>query len=1145
MLAVMGIFCAMLLPKSLWAQATAQISGMVEDQSGAILPGVKVTATQVDTGASRSTVTNERGFYVLPSLPLGPYRLEASFAGFRTSAQTGIVLQVGSNPVINVKMDVGQIEQTVEVKADATPIETRSLGVGTVIETQRVLDLPLNGRSVTDLITLSGLSVQTGTSPGYTMDTGVNISVAGGTSYSVQYNLDGAAHLDMFVGTNMPLPFPDALQEFKLVASSQDASSGGHSAAAVNSVTKSGTNGFHGDLFWFLRNAALNSRDAFAARNDQLKRNQFGGVLGGPIKKDKIFFFLGYQGTTTRQTPSDTASYVPTAAMRSGDFSAYVSPANGCPSAASIKSIVDSNGRLTFPLSPAAVSIASRLPQTSDPCGKILSGNPLHQNRFQIPARLDIQLSNRHSLFARYLVTKIDTMGPWDVKGNDLLTTSGWGADDIAQSLAFGSTDMLSLHVVNSFRISGNRVGQSKIPAKFFGPADVGIKNLYSYMPQFTSLYVIGGFMVGFPANLAASTSAMTNFGVNDDVTVIKGSHQLGFGGSVGRGLLFARSYAWSPGVMIFAGLPNLNPMLGIPPGAPPVLGTGAAITDFLTGKITSFHQANPNPENLTQNYFALYLQDTWKLSRKLTLNYGLRWAPFLPMQLTDGNVYEFNLANFYKGVQSAVIPTAPPGFSYPGDPGFHGKSGMASQWKNLEPRVGIAWDPVGDGKMVVRLGGGIAHDFIRMDVHQNTSSSAPFRLTVQTVGNNLDNPYPLGNPFPYNFDPAHPVWPSSPDYQGFYPIPSNLKTTAQYSWNLGIQRQVTPGLFMSATYVGSRLIHTWTAIELNPGVFIPGNCGPGQYGLVAPGPCTQSGNINQRRLLNLTNPTARNVNTLGSLTQLDDGGTQSYHGLLLNARLRLSERLSLDGNYTWSHCIGLPITPVLTLGGTYPHGPYQTTGPNDRSLDMGDCTGSDVLTSISLLDLRHAANATFVASTPKYPGGSWFKRIASTWTFSSIFQIRSGQPLMPMIGSDQAYNGLGYSQAATPVPQRPNQVLANVAASNRGQACLPGPCVSWFNPAAVALPQAGTYGNMGVGSLRGPGFWEWDQSISRRFRISEGHQIEFRAEAFNVTNSLRLGNPNTNMSSGQFGKVTSSINANGVTGNGGRIMQFALKYLF
>src|SRR4030095_35326 len=247
---------------NIWAQATAQMSGTVRDVIGAVLPGVQVTATRTDTGVSRTTVSNETGFYSLPSLALGPYKVEAALSGFKTFTQTGIVLQVGSNPVIDVRMEVGQVAQVVEVQADAATIETRSVGVGTVIETQRVVDLPLNARQVTDLITLSGLAVRTGSSPGYNMDTGVNISVAGGTSYSVQYNLDGASHLDIYGGTNMPLPFPDALQEFKVVTSAQDASNGGHSAAAVNAATKSGTNAFHGDAFWFLRNAAVNARDA-------------------------------------------------------------------------------------------------------------------------------------------------------------------------------------------------------------------------------------------------------------------------------------------------------------------------------------------------------------------------------------------------------------------------------------------------------------------------------------------------------------------------------------------------------------------------------------------------------------------------------------------------------------------------------------------------------------------------------------------------------------------------------------------------------------------------------------------------------------------------------------------------------------------
>src|SRR5437867_6578220 len=308
------------------AQATAQISGTVKDPSGAVLPGVTVTATQTDTGIVRTTVTNETGLYVLASLPLGPYRLEATLPGFRTFVQTGIVLQVNSSPVINATLEVGQVAQTVEVQANAAQVETRSSGVGQVIEQQRILELPLNGRQVTDLITLSGLAVQTGQSPAYNMRTGVSISVAGGMTFGVQYSLDGAAHLDTLDGTGMPLPFPDALQEFRLATSTQDASRGMHSGAAVNAVTKSGTNAFHGDLFEFVRNNAFNAIDPFAVSDDGLKRNQFGGTIGGPIKKDKVFFFAGYQGTTIRQTPSDSTVFVPTPAMFNGDFTAFASP---------------------------------------------------------------------------------------------------------------------------------------------------------------------------------------------------------------------------------------------------------------------------------------------------------------------------------------------------------------------------------------------------------------------------------------------------------------------------------------------------------------------------------------------------------------------------------------------------------------------------------------------------------------------------------------------------------------------------------------------------------------------------------------------------------------------------------------------------
>src|SRR5438105_2452893 len=459
-----------------WGQATAQISGTVRDPSGAVLPGVEITATQTETGIARTTVTNETGFYVLASLPLGPYRLEAALAGFRTFAQTGIVLQVNSNVVINAALEVGQVAQTVEVEANAAQVETRSSGVGQVIETQRILDLPLNGRNVTDLVTLSGLAVQTATSRTFGMRTGVLISVAGGATDGVQYSLDGAPHINPFDGSGMPLPFPDALQEFRLSTSTQDASNGMHSGAAVNAVTKSGTNAFHGDVFEFVRNNAFNARDFFAVKNDGLKRHQFGGTLGGPIMKDKMFFFAGYQGTTIRQSPASTTAFVPTAQMLAGDFTAFASPACNTGRQITLRGPFVNNTVNPSAFSAAALNITSRLPRTGDPCGKVLFGNIVHENDLQIPVRADYRMSTKQTFFARYLLSRIEQMTPFDLAPDNVLTTQPKGADITANSLTLGDTYLFSPQVVNSFRVYANRVSNFEPGAKYFGPNDVGIK---------------------------------------------------------------------------------------------------------------------------------------------------------------------------------------------------------------------------------------------------------------------------------------------------------------------------------------------------------------------------------------------------------------------------------------------------------------------------------------------------------------------------------------------------------------------------------------------------------------------------------------------------------------------------------------------
>src|SRR5687767_14075506 len=314
-----------------WAQSvsSAQVSGVVRDSSGGALPGADVTLTKIDTGAVRTVIAGTDGAYVFPNLPVGPYQLKVALQGFNTYVQDGIILQVSSNPQINVTLSVGTVSEQVTVTANTTMVETHSTGIGQVVDNQRVVELPLNGRQATELIFIAGLATS---APAADLNTNKNyptvtISVAGGLANGMSYVMDGGTHNDPFNNLNLPTPFPDALQEFKVETSALPARYGHHAGSSVNLVTKAGGNKFHGDAFWFVRNYIFNARNFFASSRDSLKRNQFGGTLGGPMKSNKLFFFGGYQGKIERSNPATTISFVPTAAMRAGDFTAFASPA--------------------------------------------------------------------------------------------------------------------------------------------------------------------------------------------------------------------------------------------------------------------------------------------------------------------------------------------------------------------------------------------------------------------------------------------------------------------------------------------------------------------------------------------------------------------------------------------------------------------------------------------------------------------------------------------------------------------------------------------------------------------------------------------------------------------------------------------------
>jgi Carboxypeptidase regulatory-like domain len=364
---------------NIWAQATAQIAGTVKDQTGAVLPGVEVTAAQNETGITRMSVTNETGSFVLANLPIGTYRLSAALPGFKTYAQTGVVLDVNSSPVINPVLEVGQVAEQVEVQANAALVDTRTSGVGQVMENTRILDLPLNGRAMIDLVSLSGAATPAPIldgSGGRDPFTKGNVSVAGGLNTGLNTTLDGAYHNNPYTNGYMSMPFPDALQEFKVETGATSAQNGLKSSGTVSLVTKSGTNDIHGDAFEFVRNGIFNARNSFATKRDTIKRNQFGGTVGGPIEKNKLFFFAGYQGTTFRQDPADTIAFVPTAPMLAGDFATYASPACNSGRPLTLRGPFVNNRVDPKLFSQPAVTVAGKLPSSSDPCGKTIFGMP-------------------------------------------------------------------------------------------------------------------------------------------------------------------------------------------------------------------------------------------------------------------------------------------------------------------------------------------------------------------------------------------------------------------------------------------------------------------------------------------------------------------------------------------------------------------------------------------------------------------------------------------------------------------------------------------------------------------------------------------------------------------------------------------------
>jgi hypothetical protein len=1080
-----------------FGQATAQINGSVRDSSGGVLPGVDVTATQTQTNIARSVVTDESGKFTLTNLPIGPYRLQAMLSGFRTFQQTGIVLTVNANPEINIELALGELTETVSVEAAAPLVETRSPSLGQVVDNERIEELPLNGRNATDLIALAPAAVPLPqlNATSRSMQGGQAFAVAGGQGFGVAYLLDGATHNNPYDNLNLPFPFPDALQEFRLETSATTANAGMHSGASVNAVTKSGANRLHGDLFEFFRDSKFNATNPFNLRNpvtgerqgDGLNRNQYGGTFSGPIATDRMFFFGAFQGTRLRETPSDLFAFVPTAAMLAGDFSAYASAACNGGTARTLGAPFVNNQLAAGSFSPAALAIAARLPKTSDPCGRVNYSRSRPQDESQYIGKVDAQLSQNHSLFGRYMMTTVVWTPPMELQPDNILVSSQGGRDNKAHSLTLGDTMVLSNTTVNAFRVAYNYtdIHRTHVPLGF-DVTDVGIRT-YSYLQDYMLLNVAnGGFQLGGGTESEARFKTPSiNF--TDDLTKIAGNHQYGFGASVSFWKSLSQANVRSPGQFTFTGQ-----------------NTGLPLADFLSGRLNTLIQATPNSLDMQQLYLGLYAQDTWKFSPTMTLNYGLRWEPGLQQQIRNGAIYNFSADRFLRGVRTTQYTNAPPGFIYPGDADFvNDNAGIKDRWLQFSPRVGFAWDVSGDGRTSIRTGYSLAYDFVNAQFHLNTSVAPPFNAEARVTNpaGGLDDPWRgTGNEafFPFTTGVNSPFPLTGP----YISISPDLAPPRQQSWNVSFQRQVGNDLAVSATYLGTYSDRLWNVRAINVPRYIEGSCtlqtatGPQFFPV-----CSTVATTDLRRTLTMQNYAQGRF--LGVVDEHIAIGDQTYNGLVLSVSRRAANGLTAGVNYTLSKCTGLP-----TQGGTTPNVNSGFLDPANPEFDRGPCDS----------DRRHNFNFTASIQSPQFSGA---KSVLADWRLSGIVRLYSGAPFSVTVNTDPA-----------------RTAISNQRANVSGDAYGDGSSIqAYLNRAAFSDPAVGTLGNSGRNAFNGPGQRFLDLSLVRSFRFGNSQRIEARIESFNAFNWFMLNNPVTVRNNPLFGQITSAGDP--------RIMQFALKYQF
>ena len=1174
-------FCALLLSTLCWASITGSISGVVKDPSDAVVSGATVTATNVQTGIKNTAVTDSKGFFSFPSLPVGTYNIDVTQTGFQTSRTTGLVIDANAALRADVTLKLGAINEKVEVRSDTVHVETESTQMGEVITGNKMTTVPLNGRSYTDLLSLQpgvvpsaygsqapGLndrSVDGGLNPG-------NQSVNGQRETSNGFMVNGSNVEEGKNNGAAIIPNLDSISEFRIITNNFDAEYGNYSGGQVNVVTKSGANSFHGSGFEFLRNTALDAKNYYAQPSDPTPvyhQNQFGGTFGGPIRKDKTFFFLDYQAT--RQTQGLTSNQqMPSLLNRTGDFSEVAdgfmtADADGNPIPTSVQgpywaSVLGT--RLGYPVadqepyyfpgctastdcvfpnavipqfgwSPAATQLLQYIPQPNAP-DNFFETSAFAQRLRDDKGGVRIDQSTRIGmLFGYYFADDYSLDSPYPNGG---ATVPGFSAltSGRAQLINLGDTKNFGSYSVNEFRFSFVRnsialttpeqgIGVTLQSLGFvtpWGPTNGGISAIKPSL-EGVPYITFNNFAMGVPQ---VSTRQMNNsFQILDNFSKVIGTHTFRFGGQFHYDQINERNLAAENGQFDFTGNE-----------------TGIDFADFLIGAPNSLTQASPQILDSRSKYYSLYAQDNWRVTNNLVFNYGVRWEASMPWYDTQNKI-----ETIVPGLQSQVFPGAPLGWVVPGDPGIP-RTLAPTRWGNFSPRLGIAYSPSASSGFLGKLFGGPGRTSIRI-------GTGLFYTSVEDLSQFLevgDPPYGFyygsSNPpvleapyidrvsgdtkqrFPFVFPPTN-VSAKNPDttfdWDQVEPISYGFsfdhRNRLPYSehYELSIQRQIGSNTVLTASYVGNQGHRLITSIEANPAnpalclyLSDPANLAPGSAS-----PCGQFGETPSGGPW-ITNPGTSIYagQTFASTRPLGPSfDTNPFTSTVANSRynsLQISAShntgyLSFLAGYTYSKCMDNA------------SGLQDSTYPFDPSRSVGLC----------VFDVTHnfVFSYNWIMPFDKLVSANWAKKVVGGWSLSGITTFASGLPVSLSENDDNAL--IGANAVPVDVPNfTGGHVLADTNPRNGN---------SFFDPAVFTPELLGQFGNSRRRFFHGPGLNNFDMALLKTTRITESKELQFRFEAFNLFNHAQFFNPDGEINSNTFGLVTKARDP--------RIMQAGLKFLF